>query len=252
VPTIRITACTQTGARDHNEDDMRFGIADGAAYAVLSDGAGGHDNGAIASDLVVRMVVMRLQAALDVNAEGLHNAVFDAHELLVHQQQGAASERQRMHATLVALWIDAEKGGALWSHVGDSRLYILRDGRICHVTRDDSVVQQMLDAGLIDAIAAETHPMKHHLVCAMGVPGEFVAHTIQRPFALVDGDALLLCSDGWWEPLHVGDIERTLAKAPDPEHWLEAMRVLIAQAANPRQDNHSAIAVWIGESSRES
>lgn len=242
---IRIATCTQTGARDHNEDDMRYGVADGAAYAVLSDGAGGHDNGAIASDLVVRLVALRLQAAVDVNAVELHEAVLEAHELLL-QQQDAVSERQRMHATLVALWIDAQRGLALWSHVGDSRLYLLRAGRVCHVTRDDSVIRQMIDAGLIDAAAAESHPMKHHLVCAMGVADEFVAHTIERPFALTEGDALLLCSDGWWEPLQVVDIERTLGQAQNPEQWLQAMQVLIAQKANPTQDNYSAIAAWIG------
>ena len=243
---IRIATCTQTGARDHNEDDMRYGVADGAAYAVLSDGAGGHDNGAIASDLVVRLVALRLQAAADVNSAELHRAVLEAHELLVLQQQGAVPARQRMHATLVALWIDALRGLALWSHVGDSRLYLLRAGRVCLVTRDDSVIRQMIDAGLIDAAAAESHPMKHHLVCAMGVADEFVAHTIERPFALTEGDALLLCSDGWWEPLQVVDIECTLGQAQDPEQWLQAMQALIAQAANPTQDNHSAIAAWIG------
>ncbi|CDS48409.1 Protein phosphatase 2C-like:Protein phosphatase 2C-like [Polaromonas sp. CG9_12] len=243
---IRIATCTQTGARDHNEDDMRYGVADGAAYAVLSDGAGGHDNGAIASDLVVRLVALRLQAAVDVNAVELHEAVLEAHELLLLQQQDAVSERQRMHATMVALWIDAQRGLALWSHVGDSRLYLLRAGRVCHVTRDDSVIRQMIDAGLIDAAAAESHPMKHHLVCAMGVADEFVAHTIERPFALTEGDALLLCSDGWWEPLQAVDIERTLGQAQNPEQWLQAMQVLIAQKANPTQDNYSAIAAWIG------
>ena len=243
---IRTATCTQTGARDHNEDDMRCGVTDGAAYAVLSDGAGGHDNGAIASDLVVRLVALRLQAAADVNATELHAAVLEAHELLVLQQQGVVLERLRMYATLVALWIDALRGLALWSHVGDSRLYLLRAGRVCHVTRDDSVVQQMIDAGLIDAAVAESHPMKHHLVCAMGVADEFVAHTIEKPFAVTEGDALLLCSDGWWEALQVVDIERTLSQAQDPEQWLQAMRALIAQAANPKQDNHSAIAVWIG------
>lgn len=230
---------------------MRHGVAEGAAYAVLSDGAGGHDNGAMASDLVVRLVAMRLQAAREVDAGVLHDAVIDAHELLL-QQQDTAHERHRMHATLVALWIDAEHGGALWSHVGDSRLYVLRAGSICHVTRDDSVVRQMLDAGLIDASAAENHPMKHHLVCAMGVSGDFVAHTIQRPFKLNHGDALLLCSDGWWEPLKAMDIERTLGQAEDPGKWLESMQRLIAQAAHPRQDNHSAIAVWINNPSQGS
>jgi len=244
---IRIATCTQTGARDHNEDDMRYGVANGAAYAVLSDGAGGHDNGAIASDLVVRLVALRLQAAAHVSAAELHGAVLEAHELLVLQQQGAVPARQRMHATLVALWIDALRGLALWSHVGDSRLYFLRAGRVCHVTRDDSVIRQMIDAGLIDAAAAESHPMKHHLVCAMGVADEFVAHTIERPFPVIKGDALLLCSDGWWEPLQAADIERTLGQAQNPQQWLQAMQALIAQVANPTQDNHSAIAVWISE-----
>lgn len=242
---VRIATCTQTGARDRNEDDLCYGIADGAAYAVLSDGAGGHDNGAVASDLVVRLVALRLQAAAQVDSMQLHGAVLEAHELLL-QQQAAMSGRQRMHATLVALWIDLLRGLALWSHVGDSRLYLLRAGRVCHVTRDDTAIQQMIDAGLITADAAESHPMKHHLVCAMGVSDDFVAHTIERPFTVTEGDAVLLCSDGWWEPLQVLDIERTLGQSPDPEQWLQAMQALIAQADNPKQDNHSAIAVLIG------
>lgn len=242
----RIAARSGRGAREHNEDDLRFGAGDNAAYAVLSDGAGGHDHGAVASDLVVRLVTQRLQAAPEVSAHALHDAVHEAHDMLVQQQQGDASQpQQHMHATLVALWIDLPRGLALWSHVGDSRLYLLRGGRVFHVTRDDSVVQQMLDAGLIDHAAAENHPLKHHLACAMGVADGFIAHTLERPFALAAGDALLLCSDGWWERLSTADIERTLGSAPEPEQWLQAMQTLIDEAAHPQQDNHSAIAVGV-------
>jgi PPM family protein phosphatase len=248
VLTLRIASRSGQGARDHNEDDLRFGVGETTAYAVLSDGAGGHDNGAVAADLVVRLVTMRLQAAPQVSAHALHEAVHEAHELLKQQQRGGASEREQMHATLVALWIDVPRGLALWTHVGDSRLYLLRGARVHHVTRDDSVVRQMLDAGLIADSAAMTHPMKHHLLCAMGVAADFVAHTLQSPFALADGDALLLCSDGWWERLPAADIERTLLQAQEPEQWLQAMQTLIEQAAHPQQDNHSAIAVWVGVS----
>jgi PPM family protein phosphatase len=249
VLTLRIAARSGQGAREHNEDDLRFGISDTAAYAVLSDGAGGHANGAVAADLVVRLVTMRLQAAPQISAQTLHDAAHEAHELLKQQQQqgGAASQREQMHATLVALWIDVPRGLALWTHVGDSRLYLLRERRVHHVTRDDSVVRQMLDAGLIDDSAAQTHPMKHHLLCALGVAAEFTAHTLQSPFELADGDALLLCSDGWWEGLRAEDIERRLEQAQEPEQWLQAMQTLIEQAAHPHQDNHSAIAVWVGE-----
>jgi PPM family protein phosphatase len=247
VLTLRIAARSGQGAREHNEDDLRFGAGETVAYAVLSDGAGGHANGAIAADLVVRLVTMRLQAALRVSAQTLHEAVHEAHALLKQQQQGgAASEREQMHATLVALWIDVPRGLALWTHVGDSRLYLLREGRVRHVTRDDSVVRQMLDAGLIDDSVAQSHPMKHHLLCAIGVAADFTAHTLQSPFELANGDALLLCSDGWWEGLPAADIERTLEQAQEPEQWLQAMQTLIEQAAHPQQDNHSAIAVWVG------
>ena len=256
----RIAARSGAGSREHNEDDLRFGANDGAAYAVLSDGAGGHDHGAVASDLVVRLVTQRLQAAPQVSAQALHDAVHEAHDLLLQQQQqqvdatssSSSSPQQHMHATLVALWIDLPRGLALWSHVGDSRLYLLRGGCVHHVTCDDSVVRQMLDAGLIDGAAAENHPLKHHLVCAMGVADGFVAHTLERPFALAAGDALLLCSDGWWERLSSADIERTLGGAGEPAQWLQAMQTLIDEAAHPQQDNHSAIAVWVGSGEGQS
>lgn len=243
-----MAACTGVGARDHNEDDLRFAVGDVAAYAVLSDGAGGHDNGATASDLVVRMVTLRLQTAGEVSVGSLDRAVREAHELLAGEARAGESARHRMHATLVVVWIDVRAGVALWSHVGDSRLYVLRGGAVCQVTRDDSAVQQLVDAGLIEAAAAPTHPMKHQLLSAMGVAAGFAAHTLHSPYALADGDALLLCTDGWWESVRPADIERTLTGAQAPAQWLQAMQALIEAAANPRQDNYSAIAVWVGTS----
>jgi serine/threonine protein phosphatase PrpC len=244
VLNLRIAARTGAGRRDHNEDDLRYGIADGRAFAVLSDGAGGHRNGALASDLAVRLVAMRLQAAPLVLATALDTAVHEAHELLMQQQSGAP-ERERMYATLVALWVDLECGCALWSHAGDSRLYVLRGRRLHHVTRDDSAIAQLLDAGLVDPAAVTSHPLKHQLLNALGVTGDFEAHTIQKPFALAAGDALLLCSDGWWEPLSVDAIEASLAAASSPEQWLAAMEGAIAGAARPQQDNYSAVAAWV-------
>jgi PPM family protein phosphatase len=244
VLTLRLAHATAVGARDHNEDDLRCAAGDGFAYAVLSDGAGGHQGGAIASDIVVRCVAMRLQAARELTPHELHDAVHEAHDLLL-QRQRRAGDHERMHATLVALWIDARRECALWSHVGDSRLYLLRDGHIHHVTRDDSVVQQLLDAGFITAEAAATHPLKHHLACAMGVGADFNAHTLERPYALLGGDALLLCSDGWWDAITDAEIERLRSTAPTPQAWLDAMAERIAAAARPRQDNYSAVALWV-------
>jgi serine/threonine protein phosphatase PrpC len=243
--TLQIATRSLVGARDRNEDDLRTGQRDGIAYAVLSDGAGGHKNGAVASDLVVRAVMMGLQSQSELQPHILHDMVHDTHDLLLQQQREAA-DRERMHATLVALWIDAARGQALWSHVGDSRLYLLRNGVVQHVTRDDSVVRQMVDAGLITAEAARMHPRKNQLVCAMGVEAGFVAHTIEKAYALADGDAFLMCTDGWWEHLDRADIERTFTEARDAKEWLALMETRIQAEARPDQDNHSAVAVRVG------
>lgn len=243
---VQIASRSLMGARDRNEDDFRVGRREGTAFAVLSDGAGGHKNGALASDLVVRVVARILQSEREPQSQTLHNAVHDAHDLLLAQQEGAV-DRDRMHATLVALWIDAELELALWSHVGDSRLYLLRGGQIRHVTRDDSVVQQMTDAGFLTPEAARHHPNKNRLLCAMGAAGTFVAHSLERPYSVRGGDAFLLCTDGWWDGVTGEEIERTLGEASSPEDWLARMEALIQAAARSDQDNHSAIALWLAD-----
>jgi serine/threonine protein phosphatase PrpC len=145
------------------------------------------------------------------------------------------------------MWIDARSERALWSHVGDSRLYRLRHGRVDVITHDDSVVQRMVDGGLLAPEQARTHPQKNQLISALGVDDAVDPHTVPQAVALDDGDAFLLCSDGWWEPLSDEDIARTLADADTAEQWLDAMKQQIERRASPKQDNFSAIAVWVGD-----
>lgn len=243
---IGIAALSERGARDINEDALRYGRADGACWAVLADGAGGHAGGADAA----RCAVGLLDDALGSGAFGaraLADALRVAHAEVRTRGERAADERLRPHATAVALWIDTTNARALWSHVGDSRLYRFRRCAIASVTRDDSVVQQMVDAGLLSAVQARGHPNRNQLLAALGIDGEVEPHTLHAPQALEEGDAFLLCSDGWWEPLDDAVIASTLAQANTPDEWLDAMRERIAAAALPHQDNYSAIAVWVGD-----
>ena len=247
-PMLEISAATRSerGRRDHNEDDLCTGIAGRRWYAVLADGAGGHANGAEASRRVVDHLDGALQAQDAYDAQGLTDAIRGAHAHL-QASQPEAEGRARMHATVVALWLDPGAGQALWSHVGDSRLYRLRQGRIDHVSRDDSVVQRMVDAGLLRPDQARSHPHKNQLVSALGIEEGVDPHTTEPPADLRDGDAFLLCSDGWWEPLEDEEIAHTLAHAGTPGEWLDLMQRLIEQRDRPRQYNFSAVAVWIGD-----
>jgi serine/threonine protein phosphatase PrpC len=243
---IDIAARTEPGARHHNEDDLRFGGNGALWHAVLADGAGGHQGGATAADLVVRLVELQLQSAGAASAELLNTALHDAHAALGERQQGRRS-RERMHATVVALWIDAEREEAVWSHVGDSRLYMLRRGRVCHVTRDDSVVQQLMDAGYISAHEARDHPRKNQLLSAMGSDDAVQPHTVDEPQPIQDGDAFLLATDGWWDTLDHDAIETAFASARTAGDWLVLMAERVRRAAQPNQDNYSAVAVWVGD-----
>lgn len=244
---ISIATCSECGRRAANEDALCVGRAGSTQYAVLSDGAGGHERGAEASRRVVEHIETGLRSAASAFAsDHLTQALLSAHVVLQLDQMGAQG-RRRMHATVVALWIDTRHDRAVWSHVGDSRLYRLRYGAVDLVTADDSVVQRMLEGGILTPQQAQDHPMKNQLLAAIGMQDGLEPHTLAEPESLDDGDAFLLCTDGWWGLLTDAQITGTLTSADTPQGWLDAMRELILVQAAPGQDNFSAIAVWVSD-----
>jgi serine/threonine protein phosphatase PrpC len=244
---LRIASLTDPGARRGNEDDLRHGGGPSGHYAILADGAGGHSRGEEASQRTVDCIAQALAGGdVEFTPEALTQLVRQAHSELVNNQGGGRPEH-RMHTTVVVLWIDKASEQALWTHVGDSRLYRVRYGRGELLTQDDSVVQHMLRSGLITEEHARAHPQKNHLLAALGIDGEVEPHTVVRPVELVEGDAYLLCSDGWWDTFEPEDIASSLARSDTPQEWLEDMGSRIRARALPRQDNFSAIAVWVGD-----
>ena len=246
----RITLASRSapGARPYNEDDLEYGTLGGGWFAVLADGAGGHTDGAIASDLVVCSAVQALAqraGAGSLAPADLGEVLLLAHDALCQRQIGLQGQ-QRMLSTLVLLWIDTQPLHAFWAHVGDSRLYLLRQGRVEAVTCDDSVVQRLVEAGLLDAEQAREHPQRHQLIAALGDDEPVEPHICPAAVALREGDAFLLCSDGWYDAMAPGDIEATLARAHSAEAWLVAMDARVRERQVPNQDNFSAIAVWVG------
>ena len=244
---ITTATCSERGGRAANEDALSAGQAGTTRYAVLADGAGGHEGGAEAS----RRVVDRVEAALCADAsafapERLTRALLAAHAELQREQRGAQGQR-RMHATVVVLWIDGRRNHAVWSHVGDSRLYRLRYGAIELMTADDSVVQRLLESGVLTPHQAQEHPLKNQLLAAVGMQDGLEPHTLAEPTLIEDGDAFLLCSDGWWGLLDATDMTGTLSDADTPQAWLDAMRKLIETRGIGGHDNFSAIAVWVSD-----
>lgn len=244
--TIHIASCSEKGARQGNEDDLRHGSSGIGWYAVIADGAGGHQHGAEAAHRAVSSIESLLvDEALSFTPANLTYAIHTAHAAVRGQQQSAQLDA-RMHCTVVVLWIEPLANYALWTHVGDSRLYRIRQGLAELLTVDDSVVQRMVRAGLITAEQATTHPQKNQLLAALGIDGDVQPHTVVRPVELRDGDAFLLCTDGWWEHLDGAMLVSTMVMSESAGEWLERMQRRIVAAGNPKQDNFSAVAVWVG------
>jgi protein phosphatase/serine/threonine-protein phosphatase Stp1 len=140
-----------------------------------------------------------------------------------------------MATTLVALLARGGHYACLWA--GDSRAYLLRDGKLMRLTRDHSLVQELVDQGLLAADQAESHPQANIITRAVGAQGELELDKISARIA--PGDLFLLCSDGLFKALEEAEIASLLASGKGPE------ALLAAALARGARDNVTALAVGL-------
>ncbi len=228
------------GDREQNEDAVGFSMHGDAHCFVLCDGLGGHGRGEVASQFVQQSICLQFEQA-DTTAEFWENALDIA-------QKGLLAEQQRLNAitemmtTAVVLTIDGDT--AQWAHIGDSRLYVFRKGKVLCRTLDHSVPQMLALAGEIREKHIRTHPDRNCLLRAMGFPWESRKYERSEPMTLHSGDAFLLCTDGFWEPVVEKEMQTSLKKASSAKDWLDALQALAVQHGTPGEmDNFSAIAV---------
>lgn len=204
--------------------------------AIVADGMGGYAAGEVASRLLVETVKQVLQATTPPwDEEVLRRAVEEANTAILHEaRKSHACEGMGTTATLV----DYSDGAiAVWAHVGDSRLYLLRDGELRQITRDHSYVDDLVENGTITKEEARRHPKKNVLTRAVGV--EAHVDVDAGRFALQKGDVLLLATDGLTNMIGDAEIARLIREHPnDPAYALGA-------AANDAggRDNITAVVV---------
>jgi PPM family protein phosphatase len=244
---------SQPGGRARNEDACGHWSHDKHLCCVLADGAGGHGGGQQASRLAVQTLIHAfaqrhtLGAQLRHDETSLEADVRHANRHIIEHRSEHPAQAQ-MHTTAVALWVDLGHEEARWAHCGDSRLYAFRAGQLRTRTRDHSLVQSLVDGGLLDESALRSHHQRSELISALGVDEAELQITVTpQAWRLAEQDAFLLCSDGVWEWLEDADVTQTLQGARSPQDWLQALeaQVLSATAQFPRHDNYSALAVWV-------
>lgn len=112
------------------------------------------------------------------------------------------------------------------------------------MTRDHSLVQQMVDAGYGDAGLLRTHPKRNLLTSAIGAAGAIEMSVSPQPVTVLPGDCFLLCSDGWWEHLEDSELEAALERQQPGKPWLDEMAETIRRRGKEGHDNYSALCVY--------
>jgi serine/threonine protein phosphatase PrpC len=235
------------GMRASNQDAIGDAQQDALACFAISDGAGGHEGGEVASKLVIEAILDKFAGEASFGARALLSYVGHAIARVAEAKLQAPS-RQDMSATAAALLVDRSNARAVWAHLGDTRIYHFRGARLHAMTRDHSLTQQLIDAGYAKAAELRTHPQRNILFAAVGAEGETAPEPSADVIQLEDGDAFLLCTDGLWEWVLEADMERTLAAAADCDAWLAAMCALADAnigAAGKVRDNYSVYAIRV-------
>lgn len=236
------------GDRDDNQDRVMVAAADKAALLMVIDGMGGHSDGSRAADTALKSLLDSFQQTplpMFDPLGFLHMALSRAHDDVARLGKGQSIDTRPRATTAICL---VQEGCAYWAHVGDSRVYHIRHGRMLERTRDHSHVELLLREGKITEEELPNHPMRNFVECCLGGDPAIPEMTVSGRRPLQPGDVLLLCTDGIWANLRDADIaaffrdENTELRA-----WLEALGRRAVQASSPFSDNTTAAVLrWLG------
>ena len=230
-------------------ESQTFDIDENGVVLAVSDGMGGALAGEVASKMAVESVCERLlsediEETLTPEAYQYHlvaklyNATLYANHL-VHQQGRTDPQFQGMGATFTGLGVTTQ--GVDVIQVGDSRAYLVRDGKIYQITKDQSLVQQLIDAQQISAEEAETHTLKNVILQALGAQNEI--YPVSARLSANRNDVVLICSDGLSNKVPAAEMQRIVVDNFDQLGMACAELVKLANE-NGGEDN---ITVVIGK-----
>jgi PPM family protein phosphatase len=217
-PGVEVAGLTDVGCqRQNNEDSFLYWepvrdieFKQKGRLAVIADGMGGHDGGLEASRLAVETVRKVYGQSQSSDPQG---ALVEA-LIVAHARIREFAERYPafygMGTTCTALVVRERM--LYFAHIGDSRLYLVRQRAISRLTRDHSYVGRLVESGLVSLEDAGKHPQRHILTAALGAGIEAQVDHGEPNFALQEGDNLLLCTDGLWGVLNEEELSDVVSQ----------------------------------------
>jgi serine/threonine protein phosphatase PrpC len=238
---------SRQGPRKSNQDRVAYCYSRDALCMVIADGMGGHLHGEVAAQIASQFIAeafqRNAQPRLADPLKFLLESITNAHHAIV-DYANVRSLLETPRTTCVACIV--QDGLAHWAHVGDSRLYLIRNGRVEGQTKDHSRVQILVDAGRVREEAVAAHPDRNKIFNCLGQMGPPKVD-LSRRIALRHGDVILMCTDGLWGPLTSRHICEELLRA----EVMRAVPKLLDMAevrAGREGDNASVVAMtWFEE-----
>lgn len=235
-------AVSGSGNREQNEDCYEIVIKEDRCGVFLCDGLGGHRGGEDAAGMAVReMTGMFEQQEAPFSCEKLLEA---AHATLL-ASQGKRADRSSYKTTAAVFLSDGKK--AFVGYAGDSRVYLFYHGKVFRKTADHSVAQMLVLSGQIKPEELMHHPDRNLLTKALGMNGEGQAYEVLKPERLRKCEAVLLCTDGFWEWIDEVSMCDCLRQTDSAEEWLAAMeKIVLENAGQYEMDNYTAVVLRRG------
>jgi len=245
---IEYAKVSALGDRQDNQDRAAIVVSEEAALMLVFDGMGGHSDGAKAAETGLRVVqeafVEAVQPIFDPQGF-LYMALSKAHDEVVRLGAEVAVDFRPRATCAICL---VQEGGSFWAHIGDSRIYQVRDRDVLTRSRDHSHVEVLIQEGAISEEEAQDHPMRNFVECCIGGDAPVPDMSITSRQALEPGDVLLACSDGLWSGL--GDADMAEIGEPGDDNLVENLKALSMKALNvnsPYSDNTTGTALrWLG------
>ncbi len=240
---VELAQISLIGDREDNQDRVGIIKSDHAALVLVFDGMGGHSDGSRAAETALKVIgeVFNRQPQPLFDPLGfMHLALSRAHDEVVRLGLSQPVDA-RPRATAVVVLVQGNL--AYWGHVGDSRIYQLRQHATLERTRDHSHVELLLREGRITEAEVQGHPMRNFVECCLGGDPAVPEMTITGPKPLLSGDVLLLCTDGIWANFSDEEVGSFMREADSLQRALESLGKKAVTMAAPHSDNSTAAAL---------
>lgn len=238
------------GGRLNQEDAIAHCVLDsGAGCWIVADGVGGQEAGEVASQLAVDTILRGFRASPNCSGKNMSHLLESAHRAVFSARQPNTASKNMATTAAVLLTADQQ---AVWGHVGDSRLYHFRDGKLLHRTSDQSLLNMMLECGALTENDIAHYPQRNVILHALGQDNTPL-YRINGPVAIQPGDGFLLCTDGVWELMSDQELLEGCQTSHSASDWLtdiqERLEPRVAEKNNSDKpaDNYSVALIKVIE-----